>query len=318
MAPRSSRIGARTLDLIAEVALVLAVLGLFGDADRPWAGLALVWFAVFVYEAATVAAFGATPGKLVVGLRIVALDRPGSPPPAAAARRAAAQAALAALPIVGWAVWAASVLGDALGRGVADRAAATMVVPRTASLPVATRDLPGFADGARPPRVVAQGRVGDLDVRARARLRRLVDVPVLAGAVGLLALAAAVPTSTLTFVLATSAAWIVVFVIDETRRVHHHGATTGHRQAGLVVVDRRRGEPPSAGRSFARAVVLALTLYVPVLWPVLVISVAMVRWNDTGRGLHDLAGGTLVVADPRLDPEHQRQLAMRMRIGRAV
>ena len=73
-----------------------------------------------------------------------------------------------------------------------------------------------------------------------------------------------------------------------------------------------------ARRTFRYAVVLALTLYVPVLWPVLVISVAMVRWNDTGRGLHDLAGGTLVVADPRLDPEHQRQLAMRMRIGRAV
>jgi len=65
-------------------------------------------------------------------------------------------------------------------------------------------------------------------------------------------------------------------------------------------------------------VVLALTLYVPLLWPVLAVSMVMVRWGSTGRALHDLAGDTVVVGDPSLDPEAQRQQAMRMRLGRAV
>ena len=94
------------------------------------------------------------------------------------------------LPVIGWAVWLTS-LTDTLGRGVADRAAATMVVPRGTTRPITSRDLPGYADGARPPRLSHLGRVGDLDVRARARLRRLADAPLLALAVGLLALAAA-------------------------------------------------------------------------------------------------------------------------------
>lgn len=41
----------------------------------------------------------------------------------------------------------------------------------------------------------------------------------------------------------------------------------------------------------------------------------MMRWTDLGRGLHDLAGRTVVVADLTLDPETQRQRAMRMRVG---
>ena len=50
---------------------------------------------------------------------------------------------------------------------------------------------------------------------------------------------------------------------------------------------------------------------------VLAISLLMMRYSDSGRGLHDLAGGTVVVSDPKLDPETQRQKAMRMRLGRA-
>jgi len=84
-----------------------------------------------------------------------------------------------------------------------------------------------------------------------------------------------------------------------------------------VIISRTTGAPPSRGRSFARALVLGLLLYVPLLWPILTVSMLMMRHNDTGRGLHDLAGGTLVVADPTLDPETQRQRAMRMRLGRA-
>ena len=38
----------------------------------------------------------------------------------------------------------------------------------------------------------------------------------------------------------------------------------------------------------------------------------------TGRGLHDVAGGTVVVADPNLDPEQQRQRAMSLRFGQVA
>ena len=90
----------------------------------------------------------------------------------------------------------------------------------------------------------------------------------------------------------------------------------GHDLAGLVISRRDRLGPPSTGRSFARALVLALTAYVPLLWPVLGASLLMMRFGAAGRGLHDLAGGTVVLADPALSPEAQRQRAMRMRMGR--
>lgn len=315
MADRGLRVGARVLDLLAGGTLAFIALALLGDGERPVAGLVLVWAVLTIYDAVTTALFGATLGKAAVGLRVVGLDSVRHPDPATALRRSAAVAALLAVPVVGWAVIAIGTLIDPLGRGVADRLARTMVVPRGTPLPIATRDLAGYADGARRPRVIPLGRVGDLDVRTRARLRRLNDAPVLAALVGLLALAAAVPVSTATFVLASSALWVAAFVADETRRVHRDGATVGHRLAGLVIRDRRTGGPPGGGRAFARALVLGLTLYVPVLWPLLVASLVMMRFGDEGRGLHDLAGGTVVVGDPELDPEAQRRRAMRMRLG---
>ena len=312
------RIGARLIDSVVELVLVVLALMLVGDGERPVAALAVAWLVITLYEGLSVQRFGTTVGKAAVGIKVVAIDRAGRPEPRAAFKRAAVNGALAATVLVGWAVWLVSSLTDTLGRGIADRAADTFVVHKRAPLPIASRDLPGYADGARPPRVTALGRAGDLDVRMRARLRRIVDAPVLAAAVGLLALAPTLPVSTTTFVLGTSAVWIVVFVVDETRRVHRLGATAGHQMAGLVIRSTRTGGPPSTGRSLARAVVLGLTLYVPLLWPVLAASMAMVRWGSSGRALHDLAGGTVVVGDPELDPEVQRQRAMRMRLGRAV
>lgn len=312
------RVGARLLDSVVELVLVGVTLLLVGDAERPFAALAIAWLVITLYEGLCVQAFGATPGKAAVGIKVVSIDRTGHPEPRPAFKRAAVNGALAVTLGVGWVVWLVSSLTDTLGRGIADRAADTFVVHRRAPLPIAARDLPGYADGARPPRLTPLGRAGDLDVRMRARLRRIVDAPVLAAAVGLLALAPTLPVSTATFVLGTSAVWIVVFVVDETRRIHRLGATAGHQMAGLVVRSRRTGGPPSTGRSLARAVVLALTLYVPVLWPVLAASMAMVRWSASARSLHDLAGDTVVVGDPTLDPEAQRQRAMRMRLGRAV
>ncbi|HEX2575196.1 MAG TPA: RDD family protein, partial [Aquihabitans sp.] len=248
MADRGTRVGARLIDAIVGVVLVVGALLVLGDGERPLAAMAIAWFVLACYEAATVTWFGATPGKLAVGLRVVGLDRTSHPPLAQAAKRAAVNAAFSVLAVVGWALWLSSTLTDTLGRGIADRAASTMVVPKVTALPIATRDLPGYADGARPPRRSHLGRVGDLDVRARARLRRLVDAPALAVAIGLLALAASLPVSTATLLIGSSVAWIVVFVVDETRRIARTGATAGHRLAGLVVLDRRTGAPPGLGR----------------------------------------------------------------------
>jgi uncharacterized RDD family membrane protein YckC len=317
VADRGARVGARIIDLLIEGVLVAMALLVAGDGERPVAAFAIAWLVIVVYETLTAATLGATFGKAAVSLRIVELDRAGPPTLGQALKRSAVNASFLVLVILGWAIWLVSTFTDALGRGIADRAASTMVIPKATTLPVASRDLPGFADGIRPPRLTPFGRVGDLDVRMRARLRRLSDAPILAGAVGLLALAPALPVSTAGLVLLSSAIWVVVFVIDETIRVHRSAATAGHRLAGLVVRDRQTGAAPSTGRSLARATVLGLTLYVPVLWPLLTASMIMIRTNDGARSLHDLAGRTVVVADPTLDPEDQRQRAMRMRIGRA-
>lgn len=317
MAPRGPRIGARAIDSVVGLVLVVVALALVGDGERPIAAVAIAWFVLTVYETVSTALLGATPGKAAVGLRVVGIDGTGRPPVAQAAKRAGVTAVFTVLPLIGWAIWLTSTLIDTLGRGVVDRAAATMVVPKTTPLPIAARDLAGYADGARAPRLSPLGRVGDLDVRTRARLRRLIDAPMLAVAIGLLALAASLPISTLVLIMASSVAWVMVFIADETRRVHRTGATSGHRLAGLVIADRRTGSPPGIGRSFARALVLGLTLYVPPLWLFLIASLLMMRFGDTGRGLHDVAGATIVVADPTLDPEVQRQRAMRMRLGQA-
>ena len=309
------RIGGRTLDLFLQAILVGVAWALFGDGERPLAAIAIAWATITLYEFLFTAWLRGTPGKSVSGTRLVALDESGRASPPAAMRRAATVGALTALPVIGWLVWAVSTFTDALGRGVPDRAARTMVVPDHFSTTIASRSLPGYADSVRPPRMSPFGRVGDLDVRIRARLRRLNGAPVLSVAIGLLALTASLPFATGTLILMSSGAWVVLFIVDETLRIERTGRTAGHELAGLVVVDVRTGQRPGKGRSFARALILGLTSYVPVLWPVLGISMIMMRWTDLGRGLHDLAGRTVVVADLTLDPETQRQRSMRMRVG---
>lgn len=349
MAAKGLRIAARLLDWLFEAMLVVGVLLVAGDSRRVWTSMFLVVATIACYEAVGTVAFGGSIGKRISGLRVVALDRVERPRFAAALQRGAIAGILTVLPpflllaslasvvvedieawerwllwatFTGaglglWTAWATSALGDPLGRGFADRLADTMVVPRRFVGVVTTRELPGYADAVRRPRMGPLGRIADLDVRAKARMRRLVDRPVLAGAIGLLALAVSLPFTTGWVILASSAAWVVLFVVDETRLVARTGATPGHALAGLVIRDRRRGGAPGIGRSLARATVLGLTLYVPPLWPLLGVSMLMIRTGEQGRGLHDLAGGTVVVADPSLDPETQRQRAMRMRLGRA-
>src|SRR5699024_3220085 len=130
----------------------------------------------------------------------------------------AVSTALELVPMIGWAILIAG-LADPLSVGVSDRAARTIVVRRDAALPVSSRDLPGFADHLRPPRLTEHGRVGDLAVRARARLRRLNNVPLLIIASATVAFAAALPDVGVGVILVAVAIWIVLFVIDETVRV---------------------------------------------------------------------------------------------------
>ena len=319
MASKGIRVAARAIDAVAEFVLVIVAWWAIGDAHKLFTDLFIAAAVVCAYETLFCLLLGATPAMRMVGVRVAELDSAERPSGAVCLRRGLMVAVLTVIPFIGWGLWLASTLGDALGRGFPDRVSGSMVLPDAFRESVATRDLPGFADGVRPPRLTAWGRVGDLDVRFRARLRRISESRILAVAIGLLALAATLPPfATGTIILVTSGIWIAIFVIDETRLVHRTGVTPGHKMAGLVIISRTTGRPPTPGRSFARALVLGLSLYVPLLWPFLLLpSMLMMRHTSTGRGLHDLAGGTLVVADPQLDPEAQRQRAMRMRMGRA-
>ncbi len=94
MAERGPRFGARVIDVMAELALVIATLALLGDSDRPFAAMAIAWVTLLVYEAGFVAALGATPGKLAVGLRVVGIGEVSRAPLAQAAKRGAVNAAL--------------------------------------------------------------------------------------------------------------------------------------------------------------------------------------------------------------------------------
>lgn len=337
VAPAGARVAARAIDAVVEAAVGSALAILLGLGDRPVAFVAVIWLVATAYETAAATMYGATLGKHLQKLRILGVDTSSATVPLdqAAIRAAASAAALfgplacvvigsvnaSLVPYVVAIVWLgvgpAATFADPLNRGSVDRAGATMVVPASFSPPLRSRDLPGYADAARPPRVTPIGRVGELDVRSRARLRRLNGAVVLTVVLTLATLAVSLPSANgLTFAIA-GAVWLVVFVVDETRRLTGSG-TPGHRLAGLVVVDRRTGGPPSTGRAVARAIVLGLTVYVPLLWPVLVISVLLMRTGDEGRGIHDHAGGTVVVADPRIDPETQRRMAMRVRLGRVA
>lgn len=317
MASKGIRVAARAIDAVVAFVLVIVAWWAIGDVHKLFTDLFIAAAVVCAYETLTCLLLGATPAMRMVGVRVAELDSADRPSGAVCLRRGLMVAVLTVLPIIGWGLWLASMLGDALGRGFPDRVSSSMVLPDAFTGSVATRDLPGFADGVRPPRLTPWGRVGDLDVRFRARLRRITDSRILAAAIGLLALAATLPFTTRTMIYVSSAIWIVIFVIHETRLVHQTGATPGHEMAGLIIVSRATGLPPTPGRSFARALVLGLLLYIPLLWPLLGLSMLAMRTTDDGRGLHDYAGGTIVVADPKLDPETQRQRAMRMRMGRA-
>lgn len=127
--PLSVRLGARALDAAALTALGLAS-GYPLDYGVVW----LVAFAVFALGwFVGGAAYGRTPGKAALGLRIAAVD--GGAVGLAAAARREAFVLLGAVPFVGpllalaaWIALAVGVRGDPEGRGFHDRWAGTRVV----------------------------------------------------------------------------------------------------------------------------------------------------------------------------------------------
>jgi hypothetical protein len=78
------------------------------------------------------------------------------------------------------------------------------------------------------------------------------------------------------------------------------------------VIDITTGEAPALPRSFVRALVLGIGLYVPLLGWLLVLlpdCITLVA-TDSHRALHDLLARTVVVVDPRLDAAGQRVAAL--------
>lgn len=319
-------LGRRGVARAVDAALALVVLYLVArvvPGERVLARAVLAVGAVGAYEALFVQQVRATPGKLATGLRVAHLGHAEVGTTAAWVRGVVSATGALALILLGPALVAMTettasllaggavvvvaggyLMGILVGaghRGLADRLARTAVVPFEAPPIVTAADL-GLDDRAEP----VAGPWGPLATpseRRRARLARLDDAPALV--VGLVAVLLAWVLDPTTLIVlggvdvpvvaaALTAAWVVALVADETWRVARDGGTAGHRRQGLAVVDEDTGEAPTAGRSLARAVVLAVFWLFPPLVPVLV---AWVQLSRTGQGPHDLVAGTLVVAD---------------------
>ena len=280
-------------------------------ANRPYATLFVVTVVVIAYETVSTAMAGGTIGKLLVGIRVVELDRDQGVSWAAALRRGSVIGPLLTLAVTIPGLLASVGLSP-LHRGVQDRLAGTYVVDRRLARSVRRDQLASIAELELLPVPTRWGWAAPLPARRRGRLHRLDDAPVLV--IGLLALTllAALGSDIRTVLLLTTGPWLVLFLIDETRRIARSGRTAGHRRAGLVVIDIVTGEPPGTGRSFVRALYLSLALYVPVVgWILLLLPdvITMVVTEDH-RALHDKLARTVVVVDPTLPAEEQRAASM--------
>lgn len=305
--------------MLAVVLMVIVFLVV--DGDRLAGQLFLAVVAVAAYEALFVTGLGATPGKLIAGTRVAELGHTGVEPATALKRglliglgtllTLALPLALAApfggvegliltVVVVPLAVglWV-SVFASPLRRGFPDRLSGTFVVDREAPRRITEADLAGYTAIDRPPAMTHWGPAATLDQRRRARAARLDDAPLL-----VIALVAILVTLSIEGVpgwlyLVAGLGWLGAFVADETWRIARRGATAGHRRHGLVVVDTQTGEPPTAGRALLRAVLLAVLLHLP---PLTLLLAVWVRLSSTGRGPHDLAARTVVLAHPALRP----------------
>jgi uncharacterized RDD family membrane protein YckC len=253
--------------------------------------------AAAAYEAAFLAAVGATPGKLAAGLRVRLVDHAGPVPLRAALRRSAVVAALT-LSVVGLPVLVASAGLSPLRRGFHDRRAGTTVLPRAFGEVIAGDYVRQWeAAGERTP-VSPLGPVASFADRRRARAHRLDHAPLLVAGTVALAASGELGEGAGPLVV-VSLMWLAAFVVDETWRISRYGQTGGHWRERVMVVDRRTGRPPGPWRSFLRAVVLAPLFYVP---PFQLVLAVWVRLSGHNLGPHDLAGRTVVVRLPQWTP----------------
>ena len=110
------RFAARAIDAVAEFVLVVVCWYAVGDIHKLVTDLFLAAMVITAYETLSYLWAGGTPGMRLLGVRVVELDSSGRPSGAACLRRGAMVAVLTVLPFVGWGLWLASMLGDALGR----------------------------------------------------------------------------------------------------------------------------------------------------------------------------------------------------------
>lgn len=312
-----------------EVIVGVLVIVAMSDAGRPYATWFLIAVALTAYETVSVAVTGTTVGKSICNLRVLELDRSAGVSWATALRRGSVMGSLLALgaPIPGL---LASVGMSPLHRGVHDRLSGTYVVDRRVASAVHRINLATIAEMELAANPTRWGWGAPLSSRRRGRLHRLDDAPLLVVATLGLALVAAFGHSLGNVLALTTGPWVICFLVDETRRVARSGRTAGHRRFGMVILDTRTGEPPGLGRSFVRALCLVTALYVPALGFALSWWVPVLAWTavllpdvlclvlrEDHRALHDLLARTVVVVDPTLDAEAQRQAALAVDIPRS-
>lgn len=292
------RLAARVIDSMIGLGWIALVL-IAGPHGRPVAQDLLIVGFVALFEAVLVTRTGATAGMLVAGIRVSQLGRPGPPDWICAWRRSVPVALCYAILFPGTALSVVmpfalliSIGLSPLRRGFHDRLSNSVVVQVAAPRVITEATMSSWWDSNRAVVWSPWGRVPDLYDRRRARAHRT-D--------GIWWLAASVMVATVVFVgvrdvpllwLWSTAAWLVIVGIDETRSIALRGATPGHDAAGYRVVDIDTGLPPSRRRALIRAIVLTPLLYVP---PLQLVLGLWVHASALHRGPHDLAAHTVVV-----------------------
>jgi uncharacterized RDD family membrane protein YckC len=214
-----------------------------------------------------------------------------------------------------------SVFASPMRRSFIDRVCDTVVVVRDMPARIDSATLEPYAKLSQPPAPSPWGPLARFDERRRARAGRLDNAPVLVLVLVAVVFSTSVPHLAPAVVAVLAVGWELVFVLDETWRVSRYGGTSGHIRHGLAVVDVATGEPPAPLNCLVRALLVSLPLYVlplgiivcaelrhdhPAMVAPMILFAAMILGFllslrlRPGRGLHDLAAGTMVVTPHRL------------------
>jgi uncharacterized RDD family membrane protein YckC len=89
--------------------------------------------------------------------------------------------------------------------------------------------------------------------------------------------------------------FIAMFAVYEIALLSWTGQTLGKMLTGVRVAQLVNGRPPDVSQSALRSLLPLTVLAIPVLvlaWPLIYLTAV---FNPLGRGIHDQAGGTVVV-----------------------